>query len=134
MGGVTNELQSQIRPNFQRICPTEGFRQQWLRTLYFVRKGSFWKDADAGHYVNRKHMSLRFDEKNVNLQCRSCNRFDEGNMIGYNHGLIEKYGDKVISYLDIKRHNISKIGPTEYTVLIKHYQQEVKRLKEQKGL
>lgn len=83
----------------------------------------FWKDADAGHYVNRKHMSLRYDESNVNLQCRSCNRFDEGNMIGYNHGLIEKYGDKVISYLDIKRHNISKIGPTEYTVLIKHYQQ-----------
>ena len=37
----TNELQGQIRPNFQRICPIEGFRQQRLRTLYFVRKSSF---------------------------------------------------------------------------------------------
>lgn len=92
----------------------------------------FWKDADAGHYVNRKHMSLRYDEKNVNLQCRSCNRFDEGNMIGYNHGLIEKYGDKVIPYLDVKRHNVCKLGPTEYAVLIRHYQDKVKQLKEAK--
>ena len=58
----------------------------------------------------------------------------DGNLPGYTIGLVEKYGDKVISYLDIKRHNISKIGPIEYAVLIKHYQQEVKRLKEQKGL
>ena len=39
--------------------------------------------ADCGHYINRQHMSTRFSEKNCNAQCRSCNRFDEGNMQGY---------------------------------------------------
>ena len=93
-----------------------------------------WKKGDAGHYVNRKHMSLRYDEKNVNLQCRACNRFDEGNMIGYNHGLIEKYGDNVIPYLQIKKNNPCKIGDFEYSVLIKDYSKKVKELKKLKSI
>ncbi len=94
----------------------------------------YWKDCDAGHYVNRKHMSLRYDEKNVNAQCRACNRFDEGNMIGYNHGLVEKYGDSVIPYLDVKRHNSCKLGAFEYETMIKVYQQKVIQLNKEKGL
>ena len=93
-----------------------------------------WKDGDAGHYTNRKHMSLRYDGKNVNLQCRACNRFDEGCMIGYNHGLVEKYGDGVIDYLNVKRFNICKMGKVEYEVLIKHYQLKVSKLKKQKNI
>lgn len=93
-----------------------------------------WKDMDAGHYVNRRHMSLRFDEKNVNAQCRSCNRFDEGNAIGYNHGLVEKYGDSVISYLNIKKFNFCQMGKVEYETLINCYQEKVKELKNQKNI
>jgi len=89
-----------------------------------------WKEADAGHYVNRKHMSLRFDEKNVNAQCRACNRFDEGNMMGYNRGLIKKYGSDVIQYFEMKKGNISKMGVFEYQILIAEYQNKVKKLKE----
>ena len=88
-----------------------------------------WKESDAGHYVNRKHLSLRYDEKNVNLQCRHCNRFQEGNALGYNHGLVEKYGDSVINYLNIKRFNVCKIGKVEYEALIKEYAEKVKNLK-----
>lgn len=29
-------------------------------------------DADCGHYVGRAHMSLRFDTRNVNAECRYC--------------------------------------------------------------
>ena len=51
-----------------------------------------YEQADCGHYINRKHMATRFNEKNCNAQCRSCNRFDEGNLQGYRRGLISKYG------------------------------------------
>jgi len=91
-----------------------------------------WKKADCGHYVNRRHLSLRYDEKNCNLQCRACNRFDEGNMIGYGHGLVEKYGDSVINYLNVKRYNPCRIGKAEYEALIKHYEAKVKELEKQK--
>jgi hypothetical protein len=92
-----------------------------------------WKECDAGHYINRKHMALRYDEKNVNAQCRACNRFDEGNMIGYHAGLVKKYGAKVIDYLNIKRHNVCKMGVSEYSLLINHYKAEVDELKKVKG-
>ena len=87
-----------------------------------------WKEADAGHFVNRSHMSLRYDEKNVNLQCRACNRFDEGNAIGYSHGLIEKYGDSVIEYLKIKKHNFCRLGKFEIDLLKKEYKHKIKNL------
>ena len=91
-----------------------------------------WKDADAGHYVNRKHMSLRYDETNVNLQCRACNRYDEGNMIGYHHGLVKKYGEGAVELLNIRRHNSCRLGKTEYETLIRYYGAKVRELKSQK--
>lgn len=87
-----------------------------------------WEQSDAGHYVNRKHMSLRYDEKNVNAQCRDCNRFNEGNMIGYAKGLIAKYGQGVIDYLDVKRFNACKMTEFELGVLVKEYRDKLKFL------
>lgn len=88
-----------------------------------------WKDGDAGHFVNRKHLSLRYDEKNVNLQCRSCNRFDEGNNTGYYRGLVFKYGYDVIDYLAVKKYNYCHLGEVEYEALIEEYKEKVKQLK-----
>jgi 5-methylcytosine-specific restriction endonuclease McrA len=87
-----------------------------------------WKDADAGHFVNRAHMALRYDEKNVNLQCRSCNRFDEGNSIGYSEGLVRKYGPEVLDYLKIKKHNLCKFGKFEIDLLKKEYKRKIKEI------
>lgn len=94
----------------------------------------FWKEIQNGHYVNRGHMGTRFNEKNCNSQCIRCNMFDEGNNIGYTRGLINKYGIKVISELEVKKHSISKLTPVEYEILINHYSDEVKRLMTEKGL
>ena len=92
-----------------------------------------WKEVDCGHYVNRSHMATRYDERNCNAQCRKCNRFDEGNNIGYTKGLIAKYGDKVIDELYVKKYTISKMSKAEYEILIDHYKTEVKKLKDAKA-
>ena len=47
--------------------------------------------ADCGHYINRQHMSTRFDEMNCNAQCSHCNRFMEGNIQDYRRRLVAKY-------------------------------------------
>lgn len=93
-----------------------------------------WKDLDCGHFVNRSHMGTRYSEKNCNAQCRACNRFDEGNNIGYTRGLIRKYGIGVISFLEAQKHSFSKMTPFDYNVMIDHYKEEIKRLKLEKGL
>ena len=87
-----------------------------------------YEQADCGHYVNRKHMSTRFDEMNCNAQCISCNRFDEGNIQGYRRGLVALYGEQQVTLLEAKKHNLRKYSDFEYEVLIKHYKEEIKKL------
>ena len=87
-----------------------------------------YEQADCGHYINRKHMSTRFDEMNCNAQCISCNRFDEGNIQGYRRGLVALYGEQQVTLLEAKKHNFRKYSDFEYEVLIKHYKEEIKKL------
>jgi Bacteriophage Lambda NinG protein len=38
----------------------------------------FWADMDAGHYITRSCMYLRFDQRNIKPQCHTCNRVKRG--------------------------------------------------------
>lgn len=90
--------------------------------------------ADCGHYINRQHMSTRFSEINCNAQCRSCNRFDEGNIMGYRRGLVAKYGEARVCLLESQKYETRKYTEPEYLILIKHYQAEIKRILKERGL
>ena len=83
--------------------------------------------ADNGHYVNRRHMSLRFNELNCNAQCRSCNRFDEGNIQGYRKGLIEKIGESKVLMIEASKNVENKISSFELENLAKFYKSETKK-------
>ena len=86
------------------------------------------EQADCGHYINRQHMATRFSEINCNAQCRSCNRFDEGNMQGYRRGLVQKYGEQRVLLLESMKHETRKYTDFEYEALIKHYRAEIKKM------
>ena len=73
-------------------------------------------------------MSLRFDEKNCNAQCRSCNRFSEGNIQGYRRGLIKKYGEEATDMLEIRKHNQSKLSEPELDILIAYYKKKIREM------
>lgn len=87
--------------------------------------------ADAGHYCNRAHMSLRFNEANVSAQCRFCNRFREGNLQDYRKGLIEKIGEPKVLLLEAQKNLTNKITNFELEILTKHYKAETKKFKYQ---
>lgn len=84
--------------------------------------------ADCGHYINRQHMATRFSEVNCNAQCRSCNRFDEGNMSGYRAGLVRKNGETKVVLLESMKNDVRKYSEFEYEALIKFYQGEIKKI------
>jgi len=88
-----------------------------------------WKESDCGHFVNRKHMSTRFLEKNCNAQCRSCNRFDEGNLPEYALGLEKKYGVGTVEQLCIIKHYSVKYSQREIDELNKYYLKLIKEIK-----
>jgi len=77
---------------------------------------------DAGHFAPVKGGSaLRFDEYNVNGECKKCNGFDEFHLIGYRRGIIEKYGEGVLLHLEQNARLIKKWSRTELNELIDKY-------------
>lgn len=80
-----------------------------------------YSDLDAGHFVNCKHLSLKFSEINVNAQCIPCNRFDEGNAAGYALGIMKKYDEGQLILLNIAKNKTIKFTEFELTEIIKHY-------------
>lgn len=50
---------------------------------------------------------------NCNAQCKQCNRFDEGNMSGYRYGLIKKYGERQVQYLESLKTEYRNYEPFE---------------------
>jgi hypothetical protein len=88
-----------------------------------------WKEMDAGHFVNRKHMSVRYNEKNVNAQCRACNRFDEGNIPSYSLNLIKIHGQGIIEELLWKKSQSTKFTDFEAKIMIDRYKELVSQMK-----
>lgn len=89
-----------------------------------------FKTCDCGHYINRQHMALRYDEQNCNAQCRKCNRFDEGFVQGYRRGLITKIGEKATDMLEIRKHNTSHLSEVELGILTLHYKSKLKEIEQ----
>ena len=77
---------------------------------------------DAGHYVPVKGSSaLRFDEYNVNGECKSCNGFDQFHLIGYRRNLIDKVGERKVMELEQQHRLIKKWTRTELNEIIERY-------------
>lgn len=85
--------------------------------------------ADAGHYINRSHMALRYSEDNVHAQCRRCNRFDEGNAQGYRQGLIEKIGEGKLAIMEAQKYAQHKLTVADLLIIADYYKQKVKELR-----
>jgi hypothetical protein len=82
---------------------------------------------DAGHYVPVKGGSfLRFNEYNVNGECKRCNGFDEFHLIGYRKHLIMKIGKEMVEWLEKHRFEVKKWTRTELNEIITKHKQNGK--------
>ncbi len=62
---------------------------------------------DAGHFISRGSggvSGVYFDERNVNLQCKRCNGFEQGNAQEYREYIVKTYGTATLDELRIKHH------------------------------
>lgn len=87
-----------------------------------------WKKLDAGHFVNRKHLSLRWNEINVQPQCIAENRFDEGNLPAFGIALQQKYGEDIIKKLLVLKNQSTRFTQFEIDQMVIFYKQEIKKL------
>jgi hypothetical protein len=91
-----------------------------------------WTRMDAGHFISkgsRGKSGVRFDERNINTQCKTCNGFLQGNTLVYLDFMLKKYGEKVVKELRKKDLIKKQITPLEYRAMIKYYKEEFEKLK-----
>ena len=59
-----------------------------------------WQEADCGHFIPKSRgASIRYIEENCHPECKSCNRFDDGHLIGYTRHMLDMYGAEQIDEL-----------------------------------
>ena len=86
------------------------------------------EELDAGHFRPREHNSTRYDETNVQLQCRKCNRFEEGEKYIFGNHLDEKYGKDTALCLIKKSHEIKQFTVQELKDLYEYYKEKLKEV------
>lgn len=111
-----------------RLRDSKEFGGEYFRCISCGRVLPF-AQADCGHYISRTNMALRFSEDNCSAQCRSCNRFKDGNILEYRQGLARKIGEKRVELLEARKHETKKWSNWELEQLIEYYSKETERLK-----
>lgn len=87
-----------------------------------------WKEAHAGHFVSRRHMAVRWDERNVHPQCCGCNTFKGGALDEYSAYIINIYGMNTFDELLGMKKLTQKWTRPSLVDLIAHYSNKVNEL------
>jgi hypothetical protein len=80
-----------------------------------------YEDLQGGHFIPVGSSSIRFDERNINAQCRRCNHFLSGNQMHYQDGMRQKYGQEVVDYLRGQEGVTRQWKRFELLEMIEHY-------------
>lgn len=86
------------------------------------------KSADAGHFIRRDREATRYDERNVNLQCRECNRFKSGEQFEHAKAIDEKYGEGTADELLQKSKMRCRRRQDDYEWLSKEFKEKLESL------
>ncbi len=87
-----------------------------------------WNNMDCGHYISRKFIGLRWDERNLRPQCKKCNQFLDGNINIYESNL-ELESPGVTDQLKEESRDISKVSKDELKHMIINFREKLKLAK-----
>jgi len=85
-----------------------------------------FSESDAGHFIGRQHLATRWDERNVNSQCRKCNRFEYGRQYEYSLNLGEDLSDELLQ----KSRGVMKLADFEYMEIFEEFKAKLQALKD----
>lgn len=84
---------------------------------------------NAGHFFNaNNHYNVRFDERNVHLQCEHCNTYLSGSLIEYQRNLIHKIGIESYHELEAEARKTRKFTKEELKEIMAIYKKKCKEL------
>jgi hypothetical protein len=92
------------------------------------------KYMDNGHYVGRQHEATRYSEKNCSLQCKSCNKWEEGFKVNHRAHLVKLHGEKAVLLLEASKRDTTKRSKNDIKLIAAYYKKENEKLLKQKGV
>lgn len=111
---------------------------EWIRRINADKDGMVrcctcgkifhWTKVDAGHFIPRKRNSTRFNQFNVNCQCKSCNR-GSGFIARYAQHIVEYFGIEKLEELAVLEGQTHNWTEEELREIIKDYKQKLEKLK-----
>lgn len=87
-----------------------------------------WNNCDAGHFISRNRLSTRYNERNVNAQCKKCNRFESGRQFEHGIAIDRKYGSKTAELLLNLSKMATKYTAFDYEYKIGNYKSKIKEM------
>lgn len=124
---MNKKLEKRLDKAFSKYIRARDTRQGWGKCCSC---GSIkaYGELDAGHFINRKWRAVRWDEKNVHVQCIACNRFGEGDAAGYALFMFDKYGHDAVDYLRALSRETAKFTDSEGELMLADYRKKLKDL------
>jgi len=87
-----------------------------------------WKEQQAGHFQSRSHLSTRWDEVNVQVQCVKCNIYRQGEQFKFGVYIDEIYGKGTAKELEVRSKVIVKLNRIDYLEAIDIYKNKINKL------
>jgi hypothetical protein len=91
-----------------------------------------WKEMQAGHFISRVHLAVRWDEQNVHVQDARCNIFLSGNYVEYAIYMVENYGYSAVQDLNEQKHRSVKYSRSDYETMISDTKAKLQALDEER--
>jgi len=110
---------------FSEYIRTRDANSDGMVKCYTCPAVKHWKETDAGHFVTRTAKAVKFDETNVQVQCKSCNGFNGGMSYQFGKNLDRDYGQGTAENLEAQRHVIIKRSVSDYIELIELYESKL---------
>jgi hypothetical protein len=79
------------------------------------------QSLQCSHFYSRRHLPTRFDLRNCNAMCASCNRRHNRDRRPYERYMRKTYGPAVIAELDGLRLSLEKVTDEELREMLQQY-------------
>lgn len=112
-----------------RDCNKDGYTKCVTCTHF-----DHWRSLQCGHFMSRKHMATRFEEKNCSSQCGGCNGPGSGKQFEHSLALDKRWGPGTAIKMKLQSMSTKQWFPFELRAMISYYKNEQKRLKAEKGM
>ena len=125
---TTSQLKKELDKWFSQYIRLRRADANGLVECFTCGKIDHWKKQQAGHFQSRRHLTTRWNELNVQVQCVRCNMFNQGEQYKFGKLLDVRIGDETSERLERLSKHTAKFRRVDYLEMIEKYKEKVKKL------